>query len=323
MRRVRKWFVGVGLLSLTVMACGLSSNATISIDPTAPVPSDIEQLAFDGVTTNQQWDVHTQFFATSEMVLVPAGCFMMGSAAGRPAEQPEHEVCFEAPFWLDTYEVTNQQFVDFLNARGNREAPENKFEWFDADNELAPIEGKGRNWTPVANLDEHPVYGVQYWGARAYCEWAGKRLPTEAEWEYAARGPDNLIYPWGNDFDGTSLNYCDSNCQSDFYADTTVDDGYVRTAPVGTYESGRSWVGAHDLIGNIHEWVADVYDEDYYNTSPTVNPQGPSGQYSYVIRGQSWAGSTELGMQAYKRYDSIPIGFAVQIVGGFRCARSY
>ena len=98
--------------------------------------------------------------------------------------------------------------------------------------------------------------GVSWYEAEAYANWRGGRLPTEAEWEYAARGPNSLIYPWGNEFDGTKLNFCDTECTYD-WRDASVDDGYEKTAPVGSYESGKSWVVAYDLAGNIWEWVAD------------------------------------------------------------------
>ena len=230
-----------------------------------------------------------------EQVYVPAGSFMMGSEYGRESEQPVHEVTLDA-FWLDRTEVTNAQFAVFVADTSYQTTSERQ-----GGGHLWTMSGsvfiEGANWRhprgPGSGLDErdgHPVVQVSWNDATTYCEWTGARLPTEAEWEYVARGPENVLFPWGDVFDGNRLNFCDRNCPLD-YADQTVDDGYKYTAPVGAYLDGASWVGAMDMVGNVSEWVNDWYDSRYYYSSPRQNPTGPISSDLYdskVSRGGGW-----------------------------------
>jgi formylglycine-generating enzyme required for sulfatase activity/serine/threonine protein kinase len=248
------------------------------------------------------------------MVYVPAGEFEMGSTEGDDDEQPVHTVALDG-FWIDRTEVTNAQFAAFLNEEGNRE--EGGATWLDLEDEGCLIERSGGDFRPQSGYADHPVIEVSWYGAAAYCDWAGARLPTEAEWEYAARGPEGSIYPWGDTFDGERLNFCDANCEFN-HKTTAYDDGYARTAPVGSFASGASWCDALDMSGNVWEWVADWYDEDYYDRSPSENPTGPtSGEYR-VLRGGSWYNNV-YSVRGANRDWIVPV--YTYYYGGFRCAR--
>ncbi|HSH05676.1 MAG TPA: bifunctional serine/threonine-protein kinase/formylglycine-generating enzyme family protein [Anaerolineae bacterium] len=233
-------------------------------------------------------------------------------------EQPMHTVVLDS-FWIDEQEVSNELFAYFLNEKGNRE--ESGVAWLAIGEQAALIEEVDTAYRPLAGFEQHPVVEVSWFGAVAFCEWRGGRLPTEAEWEYAARGPERLTYPWGYTFDGSRLNYCDSNCENERYPmwpDRAVDDGFARTAPVGSYPEGASWVGALDMAGNVYEWVFDWYAEDYYERSTGDNPTGPllSTANKKVGRGGSWA-MLPMGVRATDRatffYDVTDDGV------GFRC----
>jgi formylglycine-generating enzyme required for sulfatase activity len=258
----------------------------------------------------------TQVRPTDDMVMVyvPAGEFEMGSTEGEGDEQPVHTVALDA-FWIDRTEVTSAQFAAFLNKRGNQ--AEGGATWLDLWSEYCLIEQADGEFRSKSGYANHPVIKVSWYGAAAYCEWAGARLPTEAEWEYAARGPENRVFPWGHDFDGTKVSYCDANC-GEGWADEAFDDGYVLTAPVDSFPTGASWCGALDLGGNVLEWVADWYDGDYYERSPTQNPLGPEEGDTKALRGGSWYDVPENVRGAYR--DWAPPGNR-DFINGFRCAR--
>jgi len=224
------------------------------------------------------------------MSYVPGGTFLMGStqedienalvqcnqaqaAYCSPQffgfESPQHEVTVDS-FWIDQTEVTNDQFRLCV----------------EAGNCVAPI---ACTWGAPDFNDEtkanNPVVCVNWDTAIGYCEWVGGRLPTEAEWEYAARGTAGSLYPWGDTFDSTLVNQCDNNCE-EFWADPEADDGYTFSSPVGTYPQGASWVGAFDMSGNVFEWVADWFGE--YPDETQVNPMGVEGGMYKVMRGGSY-----------------------------------
>ncbi len=226
------------------------------------------------------------------MATIPAGEFWMGvdGTIGLDDERPRHKVWLDA-YFMDLYEVTTSRYAAFLAASG-RAVP-----WL---------------WDSV-NLQLHgdrPVIGVDWEDAEAYCRWAGKRLPTEAEWEKAARGTDERRYPWGNatptaDFANHALGARFSYNQ-------------VLT-PVGRYEKGRSPFGLYDLAGNVWEWVQDWYAAAYYEQSPERNPTGPDEGQFKVLRGGSWSDLPKY-LLTYGRFKLPPT--TRNSYTGFRCAKS-
>jgi formylglycine-generating enzyme required for sulfatase activity len=204
--------------------------------------------------------------------------------SGFDGEVPQHLVILDA-FWVDQTEVTNAQFTLFLNEQGNQK--EGGKPWFNLLSELSLIERTEGMFRPKHSYADHPVTYVSWYGAAAYCQWVGGRLPTEAEWEYAASGPDGHTYPWGDAFDGQQLNFCDMNCNTSF-RHSRYDDEYEMTAPVGSYLDGASWCGALDMAGNVWEWVADWFDPTYYQASPAHNPAGPKAGEVRSLRGGGW-----------------------------------
>jgi formylglycine-generating enzyme required for sulfatase activity len=214
------------------------------------------------------------------MVHVPAGEFIMGSDR-EDREQPVHTVYLDA-FYIDETEVTNAQYRTCVEA-GGCDAPSDTMLYDDAD------------------YAQYPVVYVSWYDADAYCRWAGKRLPTEAEWEKAARGTDGRTYPWGEGID------CDHAQSFDCHGDEKV--------PVGSKPKGASPYGALDMAGNVQEWVADWYDSGYYSQSPGRNPPGPdSGKYR-VVRGGRARNSIR---SAYRM--NLPPG-VLRSETGFRCVR--
>jgi formylglycine-generating enzyme required for sulfatase activity len=218
------------------------------------------------------------------MVYVPAGEFTMGGDEGGENEYPAHTVYLNA-FYIDKYEVTNAQYRQCVEAG---------------------VCDKPRYTTYYGNADcaQYPVVYVSWNDADVYCRWAGKRLPTEAKWEKAARGTDGRMYPWGEGIDCDHAQY--SSCPGDIL-------------PVGSKPAGASPYGPLDMAGNVYEWVADWYDSGYYSQSPARNPLGPdSGTYK-VLRGGSWYYPQRCARCAF-RDPYYPWGRLNRV--GFRCAKS-
>lgn len=260
------------------------------------------------VSQNADWTPAVQEFDGVPMVLVPAGCFMMGSTAEEveaayaifvaqfgedddvraifEAEMPQQEICFEEAFWFDMYPVRQGDFDRLGGQKSNAH-------WF-----LGP---------------ERPVEIIHWFDARNFCVLRGGRLPTEAEWEYAARGPDGLIYPWGNEW------------RPDYVVwNRSQEEG---TAPVGSIPEAASWVGALDMLGNVWEWTASIYDSSKY-PYPYDAEDGRNVMYDNgsllnvtdsvrVLRGGAWSSQNEAGFHAAYRVGSRPQSRYQSL--GFRC----
>ena len=229
----------------------------------------------------------------SAMVRIPAGEFLMGSESGYPNERPVHRVFVEA-FALAQYPVTNAQYERFVRETGHRvpylDDPRAEADNWDREQRRYP-----------AGHEQHPVVLISWHDAQAYCEWAGGRLPTEAEWEKAARGGlDGKLYPWGDEIDPSLANY----------------DNRDGTTTVGSYPSNG--YSLYDMAGNVWEWVADWYDTSYYSRSPHRNPQGPEKGTVRVLRGGAWLLFPQFCRVAY-RFRNSP-DFRFNLIG-FRLAR--
>jgi len=229
------------------------------------------------ILTNAAWIPVTRDSGGVIMALVPAGCFMMGSDTGETDEQPVHRQCFEQPFWIDQTEVTQAQFARWGGVQA-------------------------RPHTFVGA--QHPVENSSWFEAHTFCELRGARLPTESEWEYAARGPDSLAYPWGNTWVSG-------------YAVWSGNAG-DQTAPVGTHPQGASWVGALDLGGNVLEWVSSLYHPYPYDAADGRENSQQRTDYR-VLRGGSWEFSAQF-LRAANRSWYTPVGN--DLFASFRCAAS-
>jgi serine/threonine-protein kinase len=239
------------------------------------------------------------------MVYVPAGEFEMGS--NDPYynnENPPHAVALDA-FWLDRTEVTTAQYAACVEA-GTCKPPRSDGSftrglYFGSD-----------------DYSNYPVIYVNWYRAVAYCNWVGGRLPAEAEWEYAARGPENRWFPWGDMPDPAGLNFCDANCALE-HAERSADDGYADTAPVGTYPGGASWCGALDMVGNVWEWVWDWYG--FYPDESNPDWLAPD-MTARVLRGGGWDTVVDHARCTFRNwfdpvqaYDSVGFRCVVDLVG--------
>jgi len=249
-------------LILATSAC--SSSSTSAIDPNVNNPP---QRGEDGML----------------LLYVPEGDFFMGSSnqSDPPDEQPRRRIYLDA-FWIDQTEISNANYDKCVKA-GNCPAIV----------------------SPRPDILEHPDYpvqGVTWTDARTYCEWVGRRLPTEAEWEKAARGTDGAIFPWGNDSPNRKM------------ANFNRQNGDVM--PIASYPAGASPYGALDMAGNVYEWVQDWYSENYYLLSPSENPTGPESGLTRVLKGGAWNGMA-ISLRAANRFWSFPYR---NDFDGFRCA---
>ena len=208
--------------------------------------------------------------AEPKFCLIPAGTFTMGSDDNLPNEAPAHKIYLDA-YYIAKTEVTNAEYYPFWLESGG------------TDSEYTPISygGEFGTWPEIAKTKpDHPVIGISWDAAVAYAAWRGMRLPTEAEWEKAARGTNAKRWPWGNTFTqrikGTTV-----------HANVWQQSG-AQLQPVGNYPTGVSPYGAHDMAGNVWEWVADWYSETFYYRSPDRNPKGPAVGSHRIVKGGSW-----------------------------------
>ncbi len=286
----------------TLMACGLLATPTVPPFQSTEAPIPTKTIAAPTETNIPPTlsfipEMGSTLVGKDGMTLifVPEGNFIMGGN-DKSEQKPIHTVYLDS-FWIDQTEVTNKQYAACVSDRGCS-IPAN-------------ISSSTRaNYYGNSEFDNFPVIYVNWHQAKAYCLWAGRDLPTEAQWEKAARGTDGRLYPWGDDIDKSRYN---------MYGDDTN--------TVGNYEMGKSKYGVYDMAGNVQEWVKDIFQWDYYTTlgENTSNPQGPSmvpaGDFEVRgLRGGSWADS-EFTVRSAHRYQMWPDNSHFTI--GFRCAQSF
>jgi formylglycine-generating enzyme required for sulfatase activity len=333
-RRRRVLTVIGTILGLLVLGVAVALPALFPVyrmrEPTEPGVGETRTRAADGMV----------------MVNVPAGEFMMGTgglawirrpdsprdrerggviaAYAFPDERPLHTVYLDA-FWIDQTEVTVAMFRTFVESTGYKTTAEQQGwgkPWTAGPMDAEWPQVDGADWQhprgPESTAeDDHPVAQVSWDDADAYCAWAGGQLPTEAQWEKAARGIDGRMWPWGNTYDANRVNACDARCQIERWKDDRFVDGYAFTAPVGSFPDGASPYGALDMAGNLWEWVADWYAEDYYASSPSENPAGPASGTVRAMRGGAWY-DTGVWMTCTVRHQNPPWDRYDDL--GFRCA---
>jgi formylglycine-generating enzyme required for sulfatase activity len=233
------------------------------------------------------------------MALIPAGPFPMGvpkgDRDGGRDEYPNHDVFLDA-YYIDAFEVTNGRYREFVRETGHR-PPQHPTD---------PSRNLWRGTIMPESIADRPVINVDWHDADAYCRWTGRRLPTEAEWEKAARGTDDRRFPWGN----VEPTHKHLNFNQRWQGENTL-------MPVGSYEAGKSPFGVYDMAGNVWEWVADWYDAYYYEKSPARNPKGPETGTHKVLRSSGWEVETPL-VRSVTRVKSDPLNRNHST--GFRCA---
>jgi formylglycine-generating enzyme required for sulfatase activity len=301
-----KRMVFIALLGLA-LASAVSAQTTGREAP--PVP--------ENMMLNADWTPVIREIDGLPMVYVPPGCFRMGTSDAEAeaaaaldapdwslraiaSEQPQHDVCLSAGFWISQHEVTNAEFAEFV-AAGGYTTPD---WWSEA----------GASWLSRQNIERLPVacaedpqpdqprVCVTWYEADAYARWRGGALPTEAQWEFAARGPGSWVYPWGNEWDTTRANVVDSEGLS----------------AVGSFPNGASWVGGLDMAGNAMEWVNDWLSPGY-QPDPVTDPVGPARGQIKVEKGGWWGSNPVVARAAYRHFEDPPtyqdhhIGFRIML----------
>ncbi|MBN2549282.1 MAG: SUMF1/EgtB/PvdO family nonheme iron enzyme [Anaerolineales bacterium] len=280
-------------------------SAAPSIPPTEAAPST---PAPGAMPAGQPGETRLSEVDGMAMVFIPPGQFMMGSSlmemGSKEDQTPRRTVTLDG-YWMDRSEVTNAMYARCV-AAGACSPP------------ARLSSARRESYYGNSDFDSYPVIWVTWYDAQAYCSWAGRRLPTEAEWERAARSDQGAAYPWGDDLPyGNSANYCDVNCTLDS-RDPSVDDGYADTSLVGSFPRGASPYQIYDMAGNVWEWAADWY-ATAYDPNALLNPTGPVAGDFRILRGGSFEG-TAYDIRAANRYASAPDVASVSF--GFRCAVS-
>ena len=254
--------IGIGMI--LVFAAGILLGQTFfgNDEDSDTIETYFSDLNGKHHSKNTDWEIISQEIDGVPMVFVPKGCFAMGSDSGNDDEKPVHEVCLATPFWLDTYEVTNAQFAEFA---GLAEEPS------------------------IYREAELPRNNITWQEAYAYCHQRGGRLPTEAEWEFALRGPSGWDYPWGNDFNSEAAVFVGNGNQ---------------LAVTGSIVEGISWVGAYDLSGNVWEWTNSALDNYPYKSNDD-REETNNLSVRRVLRGGSWGDSAQY-MQGANRGSDHP-----------------
>ena len=276
----------------------------------------VEAKDSQGLTNTFSSKVSNRF---DNMVFVPAGDFVMGCDTFEIDERPAHEVYVD-DFWINKYPVTNLEYADFLNQYlekyPQRGADVARYYDLSANDSIIYYDTGVYKVDPL--YENHPVVNVTWYGADAYCRFFDMRLPTEAEWEKAARGMDGRIFPWGDSADSSRANYWDSQ---DPYDNSTTPVGFYNGQYYQGFQTrdGKSYFGAYDMAGNVKEWTADWYLRNYYSQAPRVNPPGPREGSKKVIRGGGYLFHREQLRVTY-RY-SMPPDKTANFVG-FRCVKS-
>ncbi|MCK6576608.1 MAG: formylglycine-generating enzyme family protein [Anaerolineae bacterium] len=266
-------------IALPATFAGAGSTPVQQIDPTAQPQKELTRTV-EAAQQPMLSSANVQDFDGVPMVLVPAGCFMMGSENGFEDEQPAHEQCFAESFWIDQTEVTQAQFARFGGVQA------------------ASLSFPGEN---------RPVDSVTWFEAHDFCALRGARLPTEAEWEYAARGPENYVFPWGDEFVSDNLVWGENSGGE--------------TAEVGSRLDGASWVGALDMSGNVWEWVNSLHESYPYSAKDGREADtGTRADVQRMLRGGSWSSVNIGGFRAAFRLRINPRYWDSLL--GFRCARS-
>jgi len=257
-----------------------------------------------------------------EMVYVPGGQFFMGSDDGMEKDKPSHNVRL-SPFCIGIYEVTTSKYLACSDT-GRCKRASRVDEW------QGITAAQRKTYDPLCNINDpvahaqEPINCVDWDRAQNYCQATGGRLPTEAEWEFAARGSDGRQYPWGDEPPSARyLNACGSECvawqhkhHEDEKAMYASDDGWPNTAPVGSFPLGKSRYGLMDVVGNVWEWVADWYSP--YTSGAAVDPKGPASGKARVIRGGAWNGGEASWVRPTFRFMRDPTALVYAV--GFRCA---